>query len=73
MPVTIIYNRKGVEVARLAGGADWGSDEAVPTASKRCSRSDMMVPVIETERLAPARAYAARTSKHPPRCGATPR
>ena len=29
MPVTIIYNRRGEEVARLAGGADWSSDEAV--------------------------------------------
>lgn len=28
MPVTIIYNRQGQEVARLAGGADWGSDDA---------------------------------------------
>lgn len=29
MPVTIIYDREGREVARLAGGADWSSDEAV--------------------------------------------
>jgi thiol-disulfide isomerase/thioredoxin len=28
MPVTIIYDRQGREVARLAGGADWSSDEA---------------------------------------------
>ena len=28
MPVTIIYNRRGEEVARLAGGADWGSEDA---------------------------------------------
>jgi thiol-disulfide isomerase/thioredoxin len=28
MPVTIIYDRQGCEIARLAGGADWGSDEA---------------------------------------------
>jgi thiol-disulfide isomerase/thioredoxin len=28
MPVTIIYDANGNEVARLAGGADWGSDEA---------------------------------------------
>ncbi len=28
MPLTIIYNREGQEVARLAGGADWASDEA---------------------------------------------
>ena len=28
MPVTIIYNRQGQEVARLAGGADWGSEDA---------------------------------------------
>jgi thiol-disulfide isomerase/thioredoxin len=28
MPVTIIYDRDGREVARLAGGADWSSDEA---------------------------------------------
>lgn len=29
MPVTIIYDRNGREVARLAGGADWDSPEAV--------------------------------------------
>jgi thiol-disulfide isomerase/thioredoxin len=29
MPVTIVYDRRGREVARLAGGADWSSDEAV--------------------------------------------
>jgi thiol-disulfide isomerase/thioredoxin len=29
MPVTIIYDREGREVARLAGGADWDSPEAV--------------------------------------------
>ena len=29
MPVTIIYNREGREVARLAGGADWDSPESV--------------------------------------------
>jgi len=29
MPVTIIYDRDGREVARLAGGADWGGEEAV--------------------------------------------
>jgi thiol-disulfide isomerase/thioredoxin len=29
MPVTIIYGRDGDEIARLAGGADWSSDEAV--------------------------------------------
>lgn len=29
MPVTIIYDRNGVEIARLAGGADWDSPEAV--------------------------------------------
>ena len=28
MPVTIIYDAQGNEVARLAGGADWGGDEA---------------------------------------------
>ena len=28
MPVTIIYNRQGQEVARLAGGADWASEDA---------------------------------------------
>lgn len=28
MPVTIIYDREGFEVARLAGGADWDSPEA---------------------------------------------
>jgi thiol-disulfide isomerase/thioredoxin len=28
MPVTIIYDPEGREVARLAGGADWSSDEA---------------------------------------------
>lgn len=27
MPVTIIYDAQGREVARLAGGADWSSDE----------------------------------------------
>jgi len=29
MPTTIIYDREGNEVARLAGGADWASDDAV--------------------------------------------
>jgi thiol-disulfide isomerase/thioredoxin len=28
MPTTIIYDRRGVERARLAGGADWSSPEA---------------------------------------------
>lgn len=28
MPTTILYDRKGVERARLAGGADWSSHEA---------------------------------------------
>ena len=28
MPVTIIYDRSGRELARLAGGADWSSEEA---------------------------------------------
>lgn len=28
MPVTIIYNRQGQEVVRLAGGADWASEDA---------------------------------------------
>ena len=28
MPVTIIYDREGRELARLAGGADWASAEA---------------------------------------------
>ena len=28
MPVTIIYNARGQEVARLAGGADWSSEDA---------------------------------------------
>lgn len=28
MPVTLIYDRNRREVARLAGGADWGGDEA---------------------------------------------
>lgn len=28
MPVTIIYNAQGQEVARLAGGADWSSEDA---------------------------------------------
>jgi thiol-disulfide isomerase/thioredoxin len=29
MPVTIIYDRDGREVARLAGGADWASEDAI--------------------------------------------
>jgi thiol-disulfide isomerase/thioredoxin len=29
MPLTIIYGRDGNEIARLAGGADWSSDEAI--------------------------------------------
>lgn len=29
MPMTIIYDREGRELARLGGGADWVSDEAV--------------------------------------------
>lgn len=29
MPVTILYDRKGREIARLSGGADWDSPEAV--------------------------------------------
>lgn len=29
MPMTIIYDREGREIARLAGGADWDSPEAV--------------------------------------------
>ncbi len=29
MPVTILYDRQGRELARLSGGADWASDEAV--------------------------------------------
>lgn len=28
MPVTIIYDREGHELARLAGGADWGGEDA---------------------------------------------
>jgi thiol-disulfide isomerase/thioredoxin len=28
MPVTIIYDRHGQELARLAGGADWSSEDA---------------------------------------------
>lgn len=28
MPVTVIYDRQGREVARLAGGADWGGEDA---------------------------------------------
>jgi thiol-disulfide isomerase/thioredoxin len=28
MPVTIIYDRQGNELARLAGGADWASEDA---------------------------------------------
>ncbi|MEZ6024176.1 MAG: hypothetical protein R3C16_12360 [Hyphomonadaceae bacterium] len=28
MPVTIIYDREGREVARLAGGANWSGDDA---------------------------------------------
>ncbi|MBY0565537.1 MAG: TlpA family protein disulfide reductase [Hyphomonadaceae bacterium] len=28
MPVTVIYDAQGVEVARLTGGADWNSEEA---------------------------------------------
>jgi hypothetical protein len=28
MPTTIIYDSEGRELARLAGGADWSSDEA---------------------------------------------
>jgi thiol-disulfide isomerase/thioredoxin len=28
MPVTIIYDAQGHEVARLAGGADWSSEQA---------------------------------------------
>jgi thiol-disulfide isomerase/thioredoxin len=28
MPVTIIYDRNGRELARLAGGADWGGEDA---------------------------------------------
>lgn len=29
MPVTVVYDARGREVARLAGGADWNSPEAV--------------------------------------------
>lgn len=29
MPVTIVYDRNGNEIARLAGGADWDSPESV--------------------------------------------
>lgn len=29
MPVTIIYDRSGVELARLSGGADWSSPQAL--------------------------------------------
>jgi thiol-disulfide isomerase/thioredoxin len=29
MPVTIIYDREGAEIARLAGGADWSSPESI--------------------------------------------
>jgi len=29
MPTTLIYNRAGEEVARLAGGADWASQNAI--------------------------------------------
>jgi thiol-disulfide isomerase/thioredoxin len=29
MPTTIIYDREGNEVARLAGGADWASEDAI--------------------------------------------
>jgi hypothetical protein len=29
MPITVIYDASGREVARLAGGADWDSPEAV--------------------------------------------
>ncbi len=29
MPVTILYDAEGREIARLAGGADWASDEAI--------------------------------------------
>jgi thiol-disulfide isomerase/thioredoxin len=29
MPTTLIYDKSGIEVARLAGGADWASDRAV--------------------------------------------
>lgn len=28
MPLTVIYDRNGEEVARLAGGADWNSEES---------------------------------------------
>jgi hypothetical protein len=28
MPTTIIFDRKGVERARLAGGADWSGKDA---------------------------------------------
>ncbi|MET0182178.1 MAG: TlpA disulfide reductase family protein, partial [Caulobacterales bacterium] len=28
LPTSILYDRNGVEIARLAGDADWGSDEA---------------------------------------------
>jgi len=28
MPLTVIYDAEGVEAARLAGGADWGGDDA---------------------------------------------
>lgn len=28
MPMTIIYDRQGRELARLGGGADWGGDDA---------------------------------------------
>ena len=28
MPVTLLYNREGNEIARLVGGADWASEEA---------------------------------------------
>jgi hypothetical protein len=27
-PTTILYGRNGVEIGRLAGGADWASPEA---------------------------------------------
>lgn len=34
LPLTLIYDRQGREVARLAGDADWGSKEAATFISK---------------------------------------
>jgi hypothetical protein len=50
MPVTIIYDRQGREVARLAGGADWDSPESVALLEAVLAESNV-APILETERL----------------------